>query len=112
MVAEVAAHLAADRRHGVAQEVGRPLGVVAAGRLDQSEAGHLFEVFHGDPARSVAPRDVQGDLQIHLDELVLEDPSPLVVGVRHSREQDLGRLTPGEPIELDGVCGFGRMLLE
>ncbi len=36
VVAEVAAYLAPDRRDGVAQEVGRALGVEAAGGLDQA----------------------------------------------------------------------------
>ena len=64
VVAEVLAHLAADRGHGVGQEVVLPVGVIAARSLHQAQAGDLLEVVGRDAPVAVAARDALGDAQV------------------------------------------------
>ena len=60
VVAEVLAQLAADRRHGVGEEVVAGGHVVAARGLGQRQGGHLAQVVERDAARAVARRPRRG----------------------------------------------------
>ena len=75
-VAEVAAHLAADGRDGVAQEVVAALGVEAPHRLDEPDVRHLLEVVVGDAAAAEAPGGV--DRHLHVAGMICSSmPLPL-----------------------------------
>ena len=110
MVAEVAPHLAADRRPRIAEEVRGTRGVVPAGGLHQAEARDLLEVLDRHAARAIAPGDVDRDLQVHLDDLVLQDaPLLVIVGGREAREQTFGGLAPRQLREVAGARRVGWM---
>ena len=93
VVAEVAAHLTTDGRDGVAQEVGRPLGVEAAHGLDQPEVGDLLEVVDGDATTVVATGDLAGHAHVEPDDLLL-DGGPVGLGRRLGLEQEPRGLGP------------------
>ena len=64
LVAEVPPHLAGDRGHGIGQEVRLPAHVVPVDGVDQSDRGHLREVFHRLAAFAEATGDVPGEREV------------------------------------------------
>ena len=70
LVAERALELAEDRRRRVARELGSAAGLEAVDRLDQPEAGDLHEVVERLVGVAVAEREVAGERDEALDQLV------------------------------------------
>ena len=110
VVAEVATHLAADGRDGVAQEVGRALGVEPADGLDQSEVGDLLEILDRDAARPVAASHVDSDLHVDLDHLVLEAAPVVVVRGEAQAQEPLRGVLAGQIAQGPPDPGFGDSL--
>ena len=66
----MALELAEDRRRRVARELGSAAGLEAVDRLDQPEAGDLHEVVERLVGVAVAEREVAGERDVALDQLV------------------------------------------
>ena len=69
-VAEVAADLADDRRHGIGGELDATLELEAVDRLDQADRAHLDEVVDGLAAARVAPCERVDERHHLLDQAV------------------------------------------
>jgi hypothetical protein len=69
-ITEIALELAQDRRHGERREGGPSVGVVAVDRFDQAETGHLQQIVERLPGAAVAARQLAGQRQKAVDELL------------------------------------------
>ena len=90
LVAEVALELAQDRRRRVARELRPAAGVEAVDRLDQAEARDLEEVVERLVRVRVAQREVAGERQEPLGELLAR--GEVAVAVVADQELALGLL--------------------